>query len=603
MPARDQTVLILGGAGLVGMQCAKKIARARAPKRIVIASLFRKETREAVRELRRQFAKIEFVGYYGNLFVRGEPAPIEKRVPEPSPREFADDPKNRRAIFDDIFRDFETAYRESCLSRLIRLTNPDAVVDTVNTATGISYQDLFSSSFVVSRGLDEALDSGEPVSRAFATDLEKHLISTAVPQLILHIRLLHRALTEVGCRIYLKVGTTGTGGMGLNIPYTHGEDKPSPTLMSKTATGFAHTGLLFLMARTPECPIIKEIKPAAMIGYREIGFAQVTGPQFRPARSDGGKSDDKVRLVRGEPYTLYECGPQKLGRTLDNEPRFFDYEPLRGGDGKAQKLTLPCVNTGENGIFTKGEIEAITALAQMEFVTPEEIADLVTLELQGSNTGRDVLSAIDSSILSPSYKGGLIRGVAIEELEKLEEEKGIPSVAIGQLGPPQLAKYLYEAHFFRELFGTVEGVLTDEDGKARRASDLSARMHEAVEASPLRHTITSIGIPILLPDGRTILRGPVIKIPPYNKKSHVFELSPKAIDAYAKKGWVDLRSAHMTWWLDKFRKMRKTVFRRGGKWSSERLDFHSYLAEEIRIGEVVAWIFNNEIEPKGHRIK
>jgi hypothetical protein len=601
MVGRDKRILILGGAGLVGVQCAKKIARRLQPRRIAIASLFRKETREAIQTLRKQFPKVEFEGYYGTLFVRGEPTPIGRRVPEPSPREFVDKRENRRAIFEDTFRDFEIAYRESFLARLIRKEKPDAVVDSVNTATGISYQDIFTSSFVVSRGLEELTQQQAAASSGFVTDVEMHLISTAVPQLILHARLLHRALSEVGTRIYVKVGTTGTGGMGLNIPYTHGEDKPSPTLMAKTATAFAHTGLLFLMARTPDCPIIKEIKPAAMIGYREIGFQQVRGPQYRAVkRSDGS---ERIRILPGEPYLLYKARRETLTSTLDTEPNFADSDPLRDDDDKPAKLTLPCVNTGENGIFTRGEFEAITALAQMEFVTPEEIADLVTLELQGSNTGRDVISAVDSSILSPSYKGGLIRGVAIEELEKLEKEKGIPSVAIGQLGPPQLAKYLYEAFFLREIYGTVEGVLQDEEGSARRAAEISETMHRRVLESDLRHTIASVGIPILLPDGKTILRGPVFRIPPYNRKAHIVQLGAEEIDRFAKKGWVDLRPAHMGWWLDQFRKMRRSVFRRGSKWSSERLDYRSYLSEEIRIGEVVAWIFNNTIDPAGHRIK
>ena len=37
-------------------------------------------------------------------------------------------------------------------------------------------------------------------------------------------------------------------------------------------------------------------------------------------------------------------------------------------------------------------------------------------------------------------------------LEKLEIEKGVPSIAIGQLGPPQLAKYLYETYFLKQLY-------------------------------------------------------------------------------------------------------------------------------------------------------
>ena len=156
MTRRDSTVLILGGAGLVGMQCAKKIAMDLRPERIVITSLYRKETLEAVDALKREFSQIDIAGYYGNLFVRGNPISIEERVAEPSPPEFIDAPQNRREIFSDIFLDFETAYQNSMLARLLLLVRPDAIVDSVNTATGISYQDVFSSAFVVSRGLEEA---------------------------------------------------------------------------------------------------------------------------------------------------------------------------------------------------------------------------------------------------------------------------------------------------------------------------------------------------------------------------------------------------------------------------------------------------------------
>ena len=76
MSDRDSTVLILGGAGLVGRQCAKNIGRTLAPSRIVIAALFRKETRETVTELRQHMPQVEVQGYYGNLFVRGEPTPV-----------------------------------------------------------------------------------------------------------------------------------------------------------------------------------------------------------------------------------------------------------------------------------------------------------------------------------------------------------------------------------------------------------------------------------------------------------------------------------------------------------------------------------------------
>jgi hypothetical protein len=172
MPARDESLLILGGAGLVGTQCAKRLTQTLHPRRVTIAALFRKETAEAVERLRAEFPNVEFHGYYGNLFVRGTPESIDHEIRETTPREFAESPENRRRIFDDTFGELDTAYRESRLARLIVEVKPDVIIDTVNTATGISYQDAFTSSFVVSRGLEEARTSGRELDEGFVADVE-----------------------------------------------------------------------------------------------------------------------------------------------------------------------------------------------------------------------------------------------------------------------------------------------------------------------------------------------------------------------------------------------------------------------------------------------
>ena len=62
------------------------------------------------------------------------------------------------------------------------------------------------------------------------------------------------------------------------------------------------------------------------------------------------------------------------------------------------------MDTSENGVFTRGEFTAITALGQMEYITPEEIARVVVREIKGANTGQDVISAMDGAVLNPSYK-------------------------------------------------------------------------------------------------------------------------------------------------------------------------------------------------------
>src|SRR5260221_11697866 len=76
------------------------------------------------------------------------------------------------------------------------------------------------------------------------------LLSQTLPELIRHVFLLNRAMVEVGTRLYLKIGTTGTGGMGLNIPSTHSEGKPSAPVINQTAGALARTRPLFPLGLT-----------------------------------------------------------------------------------------------------------------------------------------------------------------------------------------------------------------------------------------------------------------------------------------------------------------------------------------------------------------
>ena len=84
--------------------------------------------------------------------------------------------------------------------------------------------------------------------------LEKHmevlLANQYTPQLIRHVQILWRGLNDAKVKTYLKIGTTGTGGMGLNIPYTHSEDKPSRVLLANPHGRRLHSMLLFLLGRT-----------------------------------------------------------------------------------------------------------------------------------------------------------------------------------------------------------------------------------------------------------------------------------------------------------------------------------------------------------------
>jgi hypothetical protein len=433
----------------------------------------------------------------------------------------------------------------------------------------------------------------------FVHSVRELLIAQGVPQIVRHILFLHQALRESAVRVYLKVGTTGTGGMGMNIPYTHSEDKPSATLLSKSAIGFAHTGLLFLLARTPgsegestgsQGAIVKEIKPGAMIGFKRLGLSHV-----RVAGASG----------RREPGYLVE--PREEPLTEDLQP-LKDGAEFRDFEGRRVPLRMVGADTGENGFFSIGEFQAITYPRQMEYVTPEEVARVVVLEILGSSTGRDVLSAIDGAITEPSYRAGVLREHACREMLRLEalmaggDEEVVPSIAVGHLGPPRLSKLLIEAFLLREATGssTLESLLGFEP------ADMLEHVEQYLEANPrVASLIATIGIPILRDvDGPTISRGPRLNIPVPSPDGNAIPLDGDAIERFGQAGWVDLRPGNFEIWRDRIRRLtesRPDIAAHG----SASFEPSRYMSDLFVPGDVVGWILTNEVDDMGlvgHRL-
>jgi hypothetical protein len=344
--------------------------------------------------------------------------------------------------------------------------------------------------------------------------------------------------------------------MGFNIPYTHGEERPSRVLLSKSAVAGAQTMLLFLLARTPGGPpIVKEIKPTAAIAWKEIGF----GPIRRA----------------GKEIPLYDCPPEVACRLSDPAALAPEGE---FGRRTGANLESVYIDTGENGLFAAGEFAAITTLGQMEFVTPEEIAANVVAEILGQNSGSDVIAALDGAVMGPTYRAGFLRQSALARLRQLEAENGVDSVAFEILGPPRLSKLLFEAHLLQRSCGTIARALE------RKPEELSAALEaEVVGDKALRQRILSIGIPILLRDGERLLRGPSLK------------------SQDAEHGWVDLRPANMARWQERLAALRADLqIALADSEGGSRLD-RSYPAalewrqdDSFDVGEIAGWVFIHE---------
>lgn len=558
-------IMILGGTGLVGLQIARQVARELEPRLIVIVALDQDGVRKVLQSLRKEFPRVTFDGEWGNIFLR-----MNRR--EQIDNAMSYDSNQIHELFDDTFGDKKKTSKKSWLVRLITKFKPHVIIDAINTATAISYQDVYLTSTEIENYIREQSrrknrQKSIELTEEMKNKIESLLACQSVPQLIRHVQLLHDAMVQVKTRMYIKVGTTGTGGMGLNIPYTHSEDKPSAKLMSKAAVAFAHTGLLFLMARTPSSPIVKEIKPAALVGYRKV--------DYRPI------------FHHGKPVDLFHAKktelPEKLLLQIDV------------GYARMGELLMVGVDLGENGFFTRGEFETITTMYQMEFITPEEIAQNVVLELRGMNTGKDIIAAIDAAVMNPSYRAGILRAHVIAEMCRLEAQTRTPSIALGQLGPPELSKLLYEAFLLKSKYHTLEQALCAD------AQEMSKALEAHILHNSIRHTIVSIGLAILMRDGTTLLRGPRLNIPEYIGEIEL-SVNPATVDRWAKKGWVDLRPTNMQVWQQRFRKMmdsQQIIYEQG----SSALGRDGYFLDTIEIGEVVGWIFNNDPEIAGYRIK
>jgi hypothetical protein len=544
-------VLLLGGSGLVGMAVAREMMPY-SPAAITVCGLTREEAESAIDELRSEHGtatRTALDAAWGDVF-----QPESMR--EMRRTDVVADTELRAHLLDDLYGELnEDVLRRSALGALLVRLRPDIIIDSINTATAFAYQNIFESAAHL-----RSVASG---GGATLEDVERHLATLYMPQLIRHVQIALEGMRRAGTSLYVKVGTSGTGGMGLNVPFTHSEERPSRMLLAKAGLAGAHTLLLYLMARTPDGPAVKEIKPTAAISWKRIAYGEVRR--------------------RGRAIACHDAtGPVPLAEAFGPAADSFTAtgEPLRG----------VYLDAGENGLFSLAEFETLTALGLMEYITPEEIAQDVLREVRGHPTGHDVVAALDASTSGPTYRAGVLRQAALERMAALEKEHGVDSVAYEMLGPPRLSKLLFEGAILGRLFtGMSEIAALDAD----RTADLAERLVR--DDADLRVRILSIGLPILLADGCNILRGPEVKVPPVAGQSAE---DPRLAD----NGWVDLRPANWRKWCTRARDILAEKGAGHGPDHGSRSDIAVMDGDDrIRPGRLAAWVFRSE--DRGARVK
>src|SRR5438094_10020202 len=138
MELRDRTAMILGGSGLVGHAVARRLVAA-APRGVVLVALFEDEVRATARALEPDRGRATIEVEWGNVFLPASLAQLERGAIMASAA-------HRRLMLEDLLSEFtDDILHRSFLYQLLLKYKPDAVVDSINTATAFAYQDPLKS--------------------------------------------------------------------------------------------------------------------------------------------------------------------------------------------------------------------------------------------------------------------------------------------------------------------------------------------------------------------------------------------------------------------------------------------------------------------------
>ncbi len=245
---------------------------------------------------------------------------------------------------------------------------------------------------------------------------------------------LYRSLRALpGSIHYVQIGTTGSGGLGFNIPFTHGDKLEDLPIINKAAFAGIATSMLTLLSRSfpSEKVRISELKPGLAI-FADIIFESMVG---------------KARLV-----------------TLDG---------------------------GESGHYTYHETALLTQF--MGFTTVSRIVAKVEalLDLHKGTVGavaHDIIASINSTILTQEERDNLLRDKYLKKMQILQ--KNDPSIiTTGNLGPPPVVRDLVVGYVlsqepnlskqaFSHYLATNTSVLETLSYIAKKNEQLAKYLHE-----------------------------------------------------------------------------------------------------------------------------
>jgi hypothetical protein len=195
---------------------------------------------------------------------------------------------------------------------------------------------------------------------------------------------------------FVKVSTTALGGMGLDIPFSHGDPSKKtlpPRMRAKLILSGAQLQMLWTMARTYPDERIHALIPAACVGF----------------------GHESMRLEMADSVI------SQNGATHTARP-----DPER-------RLTAVSAYAGEGPTYTRAELLLLAGPTSMGAVTSSEVGTVIARML-GGETRHDALRALQDSVLGPSAAGSRALQEAADWLARLEHELGAGAFVTGNLG-------------------------------------------------------------------------------------------------------------------------------------------------------------------------
>ncbi|MFQ6550546.1 hypothetical protein AADZ90_021595 [Aestuariibius sp. 2305UL40-4] len=448
--------LLLIGAGEVGSSTAKHMMNSLAECELIhLRTLSETSLKTRLHELQHnRDTSISVTGSAGNIFF------FDGSIGE-------DSAAQSRGMADYLMMSpTPETLRQSSIYRIIEEVRPTIIVDSVNAA--YATRSAESPFHEIARDLRKIVDSNcEDAAAKLSTGVDDLILGNGPVVIARYIAALGLALQEMDVQRYVRVSTTGLGGMGFNCPYTHGEANAAgvgEALAQKLTTSGALHQLLWNLHHTSGADIAL-IVPSALIGWEDV--------QFGPIRSKGG-------LV-----PLLDCLA---------EPPIRPNATCYASAVSPEFLQTVYAPAGDSSHYAIEEMALSTSVGQFEALTKEEVARAVSAAAFGDRSN-DLLTFMDKAALGPTYAGAIRRSSLLREMRDMATEKNVVSVASGNFGPA-VSQSLFELHFLLASLGNqgFEKAFATED-----TDMLAARVERYVlnEAAGRSHAL-SLGHSIIL---------------------------------------------------------------------------------------------------------